>query len=154
MTRGMTKPVCLQFENLAIAEITKVLGEPIDTYNDGGSCLQWSMPYGETGIVKLALHCDSKEVGNVYRASWLHSRLDDRQRHVGEDGYTKPISEIEGGWPFPFTYPSGKYNLHPGYTNTLEQMHMELATLLYCISAPGSREKEAFGNIKFEINNG
>lgn len=151
--RGMTKSQCLKIENLVAGEISKVLGPPKDEYQDGGSSLVWSMPYGETGTVRLHLICDSHEVGNVYRNTWLACRLDDRARHVGEDGYTKPKTEIEGGWPYPFTYPSGKCNLHFDLDANDTKRHIkDLAAHLYSISFPGSREKQEFGKIEFEIN--
>lgn len=145
--RGMTKVKCLEFEKLAINELTKVLGKPHDEYEDGSS-LEWIMPHGATGHVRFRLICDSKEVGNVYRSSWLACRISD-PRFVKEDGYTKNQSDIEGGWPYPFTYPSGKYNLHPGDHDSKESMKSQLAQYLYSIAPYGSREKEEFGKIRY-----
>lgn len=130
MSRGMTKKACLAFEKLAIEEISKILGDP-ETYLDDH--LEWNFPFGDTGTVSLHLFCDSKEKGNVYRSSWIAGRLNDRQRLVGEDGYTKSRNEIEGGWPFPFTYPSGKYNLHPGDKDDIKTMRKDLIAYLSSI---------------------
>lgn len=144
--RGMTKPVCIKIENMIKTELTKVLGEPkLWLIND----FEWVMPYGETGTITFHLICDSAEIGHSYRSSWLAGCLDDRSKHVDADGYTKPRDQIEGGWPFPFTYPSGKYNLHFD-NNDMAANRRDLATYLYAISPQGSREKHEFGKIEFE----
>ena len=147
MARGMTKATCVAFEKLAKTEISKVLGEPTDFHGTGA--LTWSFPYGETGTVEMVLWCDSQSEGHVYRSSWLHTRLRD-PNHVGADGYTKRRDQIEGGWPYQFTYPSGKNNHHPGHKDDLATMRRELAGFLYSLAKSGSPEKEGFGAIEFE----
>lgn len=145
--RGMTKAECLTFEKLATAELTKVLGEPNDFFGDK-SCLEWFLPHGRTGKVRIHLICDSVHKGNMYRSSWIASRITD-ERLIDSNGYTKNQSDIEGGWPFPFTYPSGKCNLHPDKDDKKEKMYAEIAHYLYMIAATGSKEKTAFGLIEF-----
>lgn len=143
---GMTKKTARRFEKLAESLITPVLGAGADYLE---TALAWSMPYGDRGVVTLHLFRDSFDKGRVYRSSWLACRWD-WPGMVGPDRYTLPRDEVPGGWPYPFTYPSGKANYHPFDECDPETWRRELATHLCQISAPGSKEREAFGAIEFE----
>ncbi len=135
------------FEKMAIREISKVLGEPKPWNGDN---LEWEMPHG-SGRVTLHLICESKKKGSRNIGSWLACRLDNDD-HLNDKGYTLPRDQIPGGWPYAFTYPSGKCNLHILADQTEEELLRDLARHLYSISEEGSEYKEKFGEIEFETD--
>jgi len=142
MTR-MTKAECLQFERLAVKELTRVLGEPVD---DHGT-LKWSFAYGDGGTVSVHLiRSRSYDFTRDRSSPWIATRYNN-PAHI-KDGYTRPRDEIEwpSGW---FTYPSGKANLH---ISKGDNFALELATHMMRVSGPESRERHEFGQIEFELD--
>lgn len=146
--RGMTKAQCLQFEKLTKKMLCEILGDFEDVFGDG-RFLKWKMAYGETGQVHIELICDSVLSDRTHRNSWIACRIKDEQRLVGEDGYKKPQNQIKGGWPWPFTYPSGKCNLTTSRYWTESDMRAELVLHFTVISEFGSELRNKFQNYMF-----
>lgn len=138
----MTKAECLKFERLAVKELSRVLGDPVERHG----LPFWSFPYGDGGTVTVELIRSRSYTFTRDRSSpWLACRYDN-PAHI-KDGYTRPRGEIDwpSGW---FTYPSGKANLH---IFKGDNFALELATHMMRISGPESREKFEFGQIEFEL---
>lgn len=141
MTR-MTKAECLRFERMAVKELTRVLGEPVERHG----LPFWSFPYGDGGTVTIELiRSRAYDFTRDRALPWLACRYHN-PAHI-EGGYTRPRAEIN--WPSGyFTYPSGKANLHVWKGDNFA---MEIARHMACITGPDTRERHEFGKIEFEV---
>ena len=139
----MNKAECLRFEKLAIKELTRVLGEPIERHG----LPFWSFPYGDGGTVTVELiRSRSYEFTRDRALPWLACRYSNATHLDG--GYTKPRNEID--WPSGyFTYPSGKANLHVWKGDNFA---LCLARHLTCITGPDTPERQGFGDIQFDVD--
>lgn len=139
----LTKAEYQRFERLAIKELNRVLGEPVDGI--GGP--DWSFAYGDGGTVTIHLILSrSYEFTRDRSSPWLACRYDN-PAHI-KDGYTRPRAEIN--WPSSaFTYPSGKANLH---ISKGDNFALELARHLACITGPDTPERQGFGDIQFDVD--
>ena len=138
----MKKSECFAVFRMFKNEIENAIGPGTPESIGGG--FRWVFPYGDGGTVSLYLIAPSaRHDGRSYLKPWLACRYHNPAFIDG--GYTKPKNQI--AWPYPFTYPSGKHNLH---VSEGDNHRLHLATHLYRIAGQDTPEKHAFGEITFD----
>lgn len=108
----MRKPTLKQlrtFEKMAFDMISARTGVKPTRYTE--SSWEW-----DTGAYTLRLWCISEMPKEFRGRSWLACRQLTRKEWLDPDGYRRPRHECEG-WNSFCSYPSGKHNLHPNYSD-------------------------------------
>lgn len=137
MRKGLTKKACEALETMVTDTLNAIAGEP--EWDEALQTKTWVISHANDCKVRLTLICDSFEVGNTYRESFLAGKLLHPDSWRDKDGHLLHKQDIP--WPRWFSYPSGKQNWHPHPIPDMDKWKEELSVMLITLTAEGTPER-------------